>query len=135
VINLVGSVLTIYLPDAEVGNSEGPELVQTFARTASGVGYSYDKAVAIRRMRLTWANLTQAERDDLEDFFVNDAVATQNTWTLQDVRRGLQWTARFIITRLDFSEPARDMQADLYGAHWAVTVDLSVHDERAYPGS
>jgi len=135
VINLVGSYLTIYLPDAEVDNSEGPELVQTFARTASGIGYSYDKSVTIDRIRLAWVNLTQDERDDLQDFFENDAVATQNTWTLQDVRRGLQWTARFVITRLDFSEPSRDMEAALYGAHWAVTVDLTVTSERAYPGS
>lgn len=134
-IRLIGSVLTAVLPDADTGNREGPELIQTLGRTASGIAYVYDKSVQIDRMTLAWANLTQAERDDLEDFHLNDAEGALNTWTLRDTRRNLQWTARFLSRRLNFIEPTRDPTAASTGAHWSITFELEVSNEQTIPVS
>jgi len=134
-INLVGTILTANLPDAEVGNADELELVQTVGRTAAGVVYVYNKGVEIDRLVLRWRNLTQDERDDLEDFWRNEADGTQETFTLQDTRRGLQWTARFLDTTLPFAEPVRDMQAADYGAHWSIQCTFEVGNERPYPVS
>lgn len=76
---------------------------QSKGRTAGGELFVYDKAPdEVYRLALRFEGLRDSERQDLEDFFVDDAEGMLNTFTYTD-HEGTAWTARFLTPVLDLT--------------------------------
>lgn len=110
-----GSDVTIRNP--ERANVYGVKLHQAVGRTAGGVVVSYDKGVTVQRMELQFKELTDTNKSELQAFFEDDVVGTQETFTFTD-RESVNWTARFLQDELDWSELDND--------RWSIEVHLEV---------
>ncbi len=117
--------------------------VQKFSgsrRAAGGQLYVYNKGITVYKMVMFWSNLRDSEKEDLQDFFDDDANGMVNTFTFYDWR-GRDWTARFlndsfepveIIDSLDSGETfvsdgtTYPTTVRTTPAYWAIGIELEV---------
>lgn len=88
---------------AELGNGETWGRVQARGRTQDGTFQAADKGVQVRQFRLSFREMTTADKDDLESFVNTVAVGSTLEVNYTD-HNGDQWVVKFLSERLDFTE-------------------------------
>lgn len=88
------------LRNPELDNSYKVEQNIAYGRSAAGQLYRYNKGITIKNIKVEWRDLTNVEKEALEEIFVyistNDFIYTDHA--------GNNWNAHFTIGNLDFVE-------------------------------
>lgn len=95
----------ITVQNPEPGNKRRAVMRGASGRTAGGVFFHYDKGVTTTELNLSWKELRDSERDDLEHFFLVHAQGPHVRFIFTD-QRGKTWYARFLNQELEFTEVA-----------------------------
>lgn len=90
---------------------------QVLGRTAGNTVYVYDKGITRRILEVQLLGLSLGEKTDLENFFENNSVGMENTFTYTDEAQN-SYTARFVVGELPWEKLGPDL--------WSVNFTLEI---------
>jgi len=101
----------------EFGNMNRHTKFQVLGRTRGGTRFNYDKGIDVEYLDIRLTYLTDAEKDDIEDFFNDESDGIMESFTFRD-HEDVDWNVKFVNATLDFTED-RD-------SGWSIHLQLEV---------